>query len=94
MDVKPQKPHTIRYTFSKEEKLCSKKIISGLFQPGFFYFKISHSISHCVYRVACYGSSSSGNVCSGEEKIQTRCRPKQNKENVEGIVPIAQAQMV
>ena len=39
MDVKPQKPHTIRYTFSKEEKLCSKKIISGLFQPGFFISK-------------------------------------------------------
>lgn len=39
MDVKPQKPHTVRYTFRKEEKLCSQKIISGLFQPGFFIAK-------------------------------------------------------
>ncbi len=39
MDVKLQKPHAIRYTFSKAERLCSQKIISGLFQPGFFISK-------------------------------------------------------
>jgi ribonuclease P protein component len=34
-----QKPHTIRFTFRKEERLCSQKIIAGLFQPGFFISK-------------------------------------------------------
>lgn len=29
------KPH-ISYTLGKAEKLCSEKIITGLFQPGFF----------------------------------------------------------
>jgi ribonuclease P protein component len=29
------KPH-IRYTLTKEDRLCSEKIIAGLFQPGFF----------------------------------------------------------
>lgn len=46
--MKPQKPHTIRYTFRKEEKLCSQKIISGLFQPGFFISKYPIRI-HAVF---------------------------------------------
>lgn len=48
MDVKPEKPHTIRYTFSKDERLCSQKIISGLFQPGFFISKYPIRI-HYLY---------------------------------------------
>jgi ribonuclease P protein component len=32
-------PHNIKLTFSKDERLCSQKIISGLFQPGFFISK-------------------------------------------------------
>lgn len=31
-----QTPDSIRFTFRKEERLCSEKIITGLFQPGFF----------------------------------------------------------
>jgi ribonuclease P protein component len=32
-------PQNIRFTFRKAEKLCSQKIISALFQPGFFISK-------------------------------------------------------
>lgn len=32
------KPH-IRFTLGKAERLCSEKIITGLFQPGFFVSK-------------------------------------------------------
>jgi ribonuclease P protein component len=34
--VKNQSPSNTDFTFRKEEKLCSEKIIAGLFQPGFF----------------------------------------------------------
>jgi ribonuclease P protein component len=35
MDTKPH----IRYKLTKDERLCSEKIIAGLFQPGFFVSK-------------------------------------------------------
>ncbi len=31
-----KEPQNIKFTFHKAERLCSQKIIAGLFQPGFF----------------------------------------------------------
>ncbi|MBS3912882.1 MAG: ribonuclease P protein component [Bacteroidetes bacterium] len=46
--MKDQKPHTSRFTFRKEERLCSQKIISGLFEPGFFISRYPFRI-HVLY---------------------------------------------
>lgn len=37
--MKHETPHIKKNTLRKAEKLCSQKIISGLFQPGFFISK-------------------------------------------------------
>ena len=41
-----KEPQNIRYTFNKAERLCSQKIISGLFQPGLFVSKHPFRINY------------------------------------------------
>lgn len=45
--MKNTNPPNIRFTFRKEERLCSQKIIAGLFEPGFFVTKNPIRINTC-----------------------------------------------
>lgn len=44
MDTKPHRKNTL----SKDERLCSQKIITGLFEPGFFIGKYPLRINYAL----------------------------------------------